>query len=713
MGTKVTLPAILAMALVTLVVYLEVSQAQRESQLEAKATAATMVARLFSAGAAAPLTFGDEKGVQEQAALLTTNDQLVYGAVWALDAADASHLGAKLGEVVRGRYEDNAPPAVVHAIAVHRTAHHVVVDAPVTDPTGKLVGVAEVVLSLERENAAIRTTTRRTLLFSLATALGLVGVLYLLTRSVIVVPLARLGAAATRLESGENVDAQLEVRSADEVGDLARGFAAMSRAIIAREQRISERNRDLRRVLDNVAEGFLTVGLDGAMSAERSGILETWFGVATDGMSFHDYVERVAPKVGASTRVGWSALEEDFLPLELVVDQLPSRLEHDGRHFTLEYRPLLEDEAVRDVLVVIRDVTQQIERERAEQSQRDMVAVFRRILADRAGFDAFLAEAGALVATIEASTSADATTMRAIHTLKGNMGVFGVESLATLCHALEERIAADGEPLTSDEQRQLDEAWKALLETCQRLGAGSRSTHIAIDAKEHEALLAALREGADRDALVAMVAAFRDEPAGARLSLVADQIQALARRMGKGEVNVHVQVTPPELRLPSSPWKSVWPVLAHVVRNTVDHGIELPATREARGKSGTPSVTLSLTLRDGGATLAVSDDGAGIDWDAIRTRAERLGLPHASAADLEEALFVDKVSSRDEASEVSGRGVGMGAVREAIEASGGKVRVESRRGEGTTLRIVFGRAAAPAESGTLPVGRVAAREEAA
>jgi two-component system, chemotaxis family, sensor kinase CheA len=154
----------------------------------------------------------------------------------------------------------------------------------------------------------------------------------------------------------------------------------------------------------------------------------------------------------------------------------------------------------------------------------------------------------------------------------------------------------------------------------------------------------------------------------------------------------------------------VWPVLAHVVRNTVDHGIETPAVREARGKTTPPCVTLSLVAGDDGASLSVSDDGAGVDWDAIRSRAERLGLPHATAVDLEEALFTDKVSSREEASEVSGRGIGMGAVREAVCARGGRVELASRRGDGTTLRFVFPRTAVHDESGTLPV---VSREEAA
>src|SRR5262249_25429425 len=85
----------------------------------------------------------------------------------------------------------------------------------------------------------------------------------------------------------------------------------------------------------------------------------------------------------------------------------------------------------------------------------------------------------------------------------------------------------------------------------------------------------------------------------------------------------------------------------------------------------------------------VADDGRGIAWDKIRERAASLGLPHATSADLEEALYADKVSTHATATETSGRGVGMGAVRDAVRACGGTIAVETAPGRGTTLRFGF------------------------
>jgi chemotaxis protein histidine kinase CheA len=85
--------------------------------------------------------------------------------------------------------------------------------------------------------------------------------------------------------------------------------------------------------------------------------------------------------------------------------------------------------------------------------------------------------------------------------------------------------------------------------------------------------------------------------------------------------------------------------------------------------------------------VCIRDDGAGIDWARVATKAEARGLPHGTKAELEEALFADGLSTRDVTSEISGRGVGMGALRHAVRELGGRVEIHSRTGRGTTLEI--------------------------
>ena len=110
---------------------------------------------------------------------------------------------------------------------------------------------------------------------------------------------------------------------------------------------------------------------------------------------------------------------------------------------------------------------------------------------------------------------------------------------------------------------------------------------------------------------------------------------------------------------------------------------------QASNKPPRANVEISLTATTDGVELRVTDDGRGIDWQAIRERASKLGLPHASQADLEEALVGDGVTTREQATETSGRGLGMGAFREVVQSCGGTVTIDSRLGMGTNITCRF------------------------
>lgn len=98
-------------------------------------------------------------------------------------------------------------------------------------------------------------------------------------------------------------------------------------------------------------------------------------------------------------------------------------------------------------------------------------------------------------------------------------------------------------------------------------------------------------------------------------------------------------------------------------------------------------IRLSAAVRDQRLIVAVNDDGAGIQFKSLKVRGRALGLPCETSDDLVELLFTDGVSAVDTVSDVSGRGIGMAALRDEVRRSSGHVTVESTLGEGT--RFVF------------------------
>ncbi|MDI5922835.1 chemotaxis protein CheA [Halomonas sp. LR5S13] len=132
--------------------------------------------------------------------------------------------------------------------------------------------------------------------------------------------------------------------------------------------------------------------------------------------------------------------------------------------------------------------------------------------------------------------------------------------------------------------------------------------------------------------------------------------------------------------------------LTHLVRNSLDHGIEDPDTRDAAGKPRTGRLTLSAQHQGGNILIEVIDDGAGLDRDRLLAKARENGLSTSDTMSDDEVwqlIFAPGFSTAKEVSDVSGRGVGMDVVKRNIQGMGGHVEIMSRKGQGTTTRIVL------------------------
>ncbi|MYN45286.1 chemotaxis protein CheA [Pseudoduganella sp. FT93W] len=130
--------------------------------------------------------------------------------------------------------------------------------------------------------------------------------------------------------------------------------------------------------------------------------------------------------------------------------------------------------------------------------------------------------------------------------------------------------------------------------------------------------------------------------------------------------------------------------LTHLVRNSIDHGIEMPAVRRAAGKSDAGRLFLSAAHQGGNIIIEVSDDGGGLNREKILAKAEQNGVPlseNMSDADVWQLIFAPGFSTAEQVTDVSGRGVGMDVVKRNISAMGGVVDIRSARGFGTTISI--------------------------
>lgn len=133
--------------------------------------------------------------------------------------------------------------------------------------------------------------------------------------------------------------------------------------------------------------------------------------------------------------------------------------------------------------------------------------------------------------------------------------------------------------------------------------------------------------------------------------------------------------------------------LTHMTRNAADHGIEAPEIRLAAGKPRTGTVTVRATETSSSIVVVIEDDGGGLDLERIRTKAEAMGLLRPGGALSEDAItsciFAPGLSTAEQVTDISGRGVGMDVVKRSIEQAGGTILITTRRGLGTRFQITL------------------------
>lgn len=132
--------------------------------------------------------------------------------------------------------------------------------------------------------------------------------------------------------------------------------------------------------------------------------------------------------------------------------------------------------------------------------------------------------------------------------------------------------------------------------------------------------------------------------------------------------------------------------LTHLVRNSLDHGIELPEARMAAGKSAVGNLVLSAEHQGGNICIEVTDDGAGLNRERILAKAISQGMAvneNMTDDEVGMLIFAPGFSTAEQVTDVSGRGVGMDVVKRNIQEMGGHVEIQSRQGQGTTIRILL------------------------
>jgi two-component system chemotaxis sensor kinase CheA len=257
-----------------------------------------------------------------------------------------------------------------------------------------------------------------------------------------------------------------------------------------------------------------------------------------------------------------------------------------------------------------------------------------------------------------------------------------------------DRAAASATPSTIRiDQNKLDRLMRIVGELLVARGAFPLLVQKLNDGADGAAVVKDLKEAGSNisriaDELQTSVMSIRMLPVKTVLQRFPRLVRDLARSLGK---EVRLVIEGEGIELDKTILEQIGDPLVHLIRNAVDHGIEPPEERRAKGKEASGQLTLRAFHEAGGVALEITDDGRGLDASALKRKALEKGLltPEAAAGMSEEAafqlIFLPGLTTAAKVTDVSGRGVGMDVVRANVRSLQGSIEIRSKLGRGTTL----------------------------
>ncbi|APA84811.1 MCP four helix bundle domain-containing protein [Paraburkholderia sprentiae WSM5005] len=583
--------------------------------------------------------------------------------------------------------------------------------------------------AIDELNSALATTTTAIAAATGAAIVVLVLISALLYRQ-ITRPLSRMQVEMSEIAASQDFTRRVPVGRMDEIGHSIVAFNGMIEKIQQSSLQLKQKTADIQAMLQNMQQGILTVVEGVVVHPEYSAYLEAIFETreiagrplldlvfgGTDINS--DALAQIEAALHAC--IGEDSMNFAFNQ-HLLVNEIAKPMA-DGRVKTLDlsWSAITDDnDVVLRLMLCVRDVTElrALAAEAGEQKRRlEMIGEILAVSQEK--FHHFVASATGFISENERiirqhhepSHEAVAELFRNMHTVKGNARTYSLQHLTGIVHETEQRYDAlrradsseawDQQLLIEDLQRV-----KAALETYATINevslgrkgrgqSGAEDRYLMVDRESIQKQLDLLESAdpADRDALVSMRESLQrelrllgTESIYEALAGLLESLPSLAAELGKEPPVVSIDSN--GYRVRSEVSDTLRNVFTHLLRNSVDHGIEPAAERVANGKDAAGVIELEVGVDHHALQITISDDGRGLALAKIRAAAIERGWIDADAALSDEAIaeliFRSGFSTAQTVSEISGRGVGMDAVRDFVRREHGRIELrftDDRRG---------------------------------
>jgi two-component system chemotaxis sensor kinase CheA len=577
----------------------------------------------------------------------------------------------------------------------------------------------------------LKTTLFALFLIGIATIFGI------FFSSSITFPIVKLTDIAKRIAGGD-FSSEVQIKTSDEIKVLGDTFNFMSTEIrallknkedlIAKledysknlEKMVAQRTLELKEANDFMAlmvnsldQGLLVFDSELKCNPLFTKACEPIFGISP--------LNKTLPEVlGVTTAEGKIELTEwanvtfsEMIPFESAAGLAPQQKitgtnynDPDYKFVQMNYYPMKnEEDKLYNIVMVVTDKTSEVQATERAKEREAYVSMILKILNNKIQFSSFLNEVNSIMEQFKNSYSIDKRTiefdlaMILFHTMNGGFGIYSVNKLQELARDCESEITKmkDNGRDVLENISELDNLietfgkeyshFKTELDNLLGTKFSTNENISEIPREKIYALRKLVQETRNQNLITFYQDNFIKVPIITYFKAYDDLCRVAAQKTGKPfkGLDFHNE----NLMIEAEPLLEFFNVLVHLFRNCIDHGLENNSTRKKHNKSPEGHIDISFKELNHAFSVVIKDDGAGIDPQIIRTRYKKLN-PDLDISKLSDTEVIYKIfdpffSTRDEVSALSGRGVGMSAIKEVVDRMHGKIYIESIVGSGTTF----------------------------
>lgn len=506
------------------------------------------------------------------------------------------------------------------------------------------------------------------------------------------------------------------------IGDLASAYLMMRETycmVNDLEQVVSNRTQAVRNLLDNVGQGLLIFGRDFSIHPDYSYECQRIFGEGIEGSSFPELIcsdnKEEAAFVGQLLHEVFNCNEA--YKTSVYMSLLPKEINFGSRNINLEYKQVrnIYKPAEKAVMVIMTEITERRKLENQVKEDAQIIRMVANVAGNFSGFLDLVKEfqyfyGSKLHEMIERNHEVNAIyadVFREIHTFKGSFSQFEMQSSVDNLNAMENALGYIGSTLDHFSRKDIcafiysfdiiDFLNKDIEILREKMGSHflSMGEMIYVDKQklsEIENEIINVCSPMECKALLPLIKRLKFKSLKEMLGTYPEYTMKLAERLDK-PINAFT-ITGDDLLVDSEKYSSLIKALVHIFRNCVDHGLEGIDKRLEQGKAEVGNISCSIHVNHEVFEISIEDDGSGIDFEQIRTKAASVGLfteNEAVALDentLLELIYKDSFTTKDKITDVSGRGMGLFALKTEMEKLGGKVEVFTEKNKGTKFRLL-------------------------